>query len=113
MRAKSILIAIFAAVPLFFFSSCHSSSHPDSDDHSHAEDAHAHESLGPDDVHFSDSQAESVGLSVVAVSPDSSFAPVISCSGVVEAQAAGSVIVVAPQSGVVSLTGTRLAPGAN
>ena len=112
MRAKSILIAIFAAVPLFFFSSCHSSSHPDSDDHSHAEDAHAHESLGPDDVHFSDSQAESVGLSVVAVSPDSSFAPVISCSGVVEAQAAGSVTVVAPQSGVVSLTGTRLAPGA-
>ncbi len=108
MKCIKICLPILSVV--LASASC-SSRHDDAHD---AHDSHddSHEELGPDDVHFPDAQALSVGLRVDTLAPDSSFAPVIACGGVIEAQAAGSATVVASQSGIVNIVDTRLAPGA-
>ncbi|MCQ7926441.1 hypothetical protein NP234_25000, partial [Salmonella enterica] len=80
-------------------------------DHEH-EEADGHEHLGPDDVHFSDAQALAVGLTIDTAHADAGFAPTLPCGGAIEAQAAGSVTIVAPVAGIVSITDTGLAPGA-
>lgn len=86
--------------------------HHEGEEHDEHEGHEGHEEkLGPDDVHFSDAQADAVGLTVDTVRQSASFRPTILCSGVIESQAVGSVTVVAPQSGIVSMTGQGIAPG--
>lgn len=107
MRTKYILFSI----AMLGLASCSTGSHEDHD-HEESEEAHEHEHLGPDDVHFSDAQAAAVGLAVDTVSLDANFAPAIACGGEIEAQAAGSVTIVAPVAGILSIADANLAPGA-
>lgn len=90
----------------------HEGHHHDGDEHDdHGEHEGHEEKLGPDDVHFSDAQAEAVGLTVDTIRPSASFRPTILCSGVIESQTVGSVTIVAPQSGIVSMSDRGIAPG--
>ncbi len=118
MNAKNIKKLILI-LPLAIATAC--STTPSSDEHEHhdhheGEEEHDHEGhdehLGPDDVHFSDAQAEAIGLRVDTLHADAAFAPIIPCSGIIESQAAGSLTIVAPQAGIVSIIDRQLAPGA-
>ncbi len=115
MNINSIKNLLFI-LPLAAATACSTSPAHEDHDHHEAEEEHDHEGheehLGPDDVHFSDAQAEAINLAVDTIRPDATFAPSIPCSGVIEAQAAGSLTIVAPQSGIVSITDRQLAPGA-
>lgn len=107
------ILATTILIPLALIGLCQCAGGDHHEDHDHHHEAEeAHEKLGPDDIHFTDEQAAAAGLTVDTVRPDPGFAPTLSCCGTIETQTTGSVTIVAPVSGIVSLSGTGLAPGA-
>lgn len=110
MKASKIATLALLPLTIFIFGRCSGDSH-EGHDH-HGETGGAHEKLGPDAVHFTDEQAQAVGLSIDTARQDEGFAPSIACGGAIEATATGSVTIVAPVSGIISISDKGLAPGA-
>lgn len=113
MKASKIAILTLLPATILSFGRCSGDGHDSDHDHEHHHEAEeAHEKLGPDDVHFTDGQAEAAGLTIDTAHVDADFAPTLACGGAIEATATGSATIVAPVSGIVSISDTGLAPGA-
>lgn len=87
---------------------CHDSH--DHDSHHHDESAEAHEAHDPDEVHLSDDKARTIGLTTEIATP-APFESTLRVGGVIESSDNDAAAIVAPQSGLVTITSRSLANG--
>lgn len=76
-------------------------------DHAERHDGEAHD---PDEVHMSERQASAAGLMTERVTP-APFAATLRVGGIIESAPGSAIAIVAPQAGLVSMTGDGLAEG--